>query len=311
MSDFGEEEQGMERDTNHSGDVGSLILLIGGTGKVGRRLENVLRRRGHRVRLASRSGGHVRFDWRDPETYEHALAGVDAMFVVGPGSATDWSPLLRDLLARAAGAGVRRAVLLSARGVEFLPDGAVDRAEHALREGPIPWSILRPAHFAQNFTEAMFVPVDGEVVAPVADGAEPFVDVEDVAEVAASLLTDPGSENEVVEVSGPEAVDFPAAVSLVGEAAGRRFTFVHESPEEHIERLRAAGTPEGYITWRMAMLGGIRTGHDAYVSDGVQRVLGRPATSFTEWARREAGTLADRTTDLTSPRPDSTSTAPR
>jgi uncharacterized protein YbjT (DUF2867 family) len=290
----------MERDSTRPDADSSLILLIGGTGKVGRRLARVLRERGYRVRLASRSGGHVRFDWRDPDTYGQALAGVDTMFIVGPGSATDWSPLLRDLLAQAAGAGVRRAVLLSARGVEFLPDGAVDRSEHALREGPIQWNILRPAHFAQNFTEAMFVPVDGEVVAPVADGAEPFVDVEDVAEVAASLLTDPGFENDVVEVSGPDAVDFPAAVSLVGDAAGRRFTFVHESPEAHIERLRADGTPEGYITWRMAMLGGIRTGDDAYLSDGVQRVLGRPATSFAEWARREGGALADRT-DLTSP----------
>ena len=291
----------MERDSTHDDDDGILILLIGGTGKVGRRLARVLRERGHHVRLASRSRGDVRFDWRDPATYDHALAGVDSMFIVGPGSASDWSPLLRDLLVRAAAAGVRRAVLLSARGVEFLPDGAVDRAEHALREGPIPWNILRPAHFAQNFTEAMFVPVDGEVVAPVADGAEPFVDVEDVAEVAASLLTDPGFENDVIEVSGPDAVDFSEAVSLVGDAAGRRFTFLHESPEQHIERLRAAGTPEGYITWRMAMLGGIRTGDDAYLSDGVQRVLGRPATSFAEWARREGRRLADGTTDLTSP----------
>lgn len=292
----------MERDSSQAGaDNGNLILLIGGSGKVGRRVARVLRERGYRVRLASRSGVDVRFDWRDPTTYDQALAGADAMFIVGPGSATDWSPLLRDLLARAADAGVRRAVLLSARGVEFLPDGAVDRSERALRAGAIPWNILRPAHFAQNFTEAMFVPVDDEVVAPVAGGAEPFIDVEDVAEVAAALLTDPGFENEVVEVSGPDAVDFQEAVSLVGGAAGRRFTFVNEPPEQHIQRLRAAGTPEGYITWRMAMLGGIRTGDDAYLSDGVQRVLGRPATSFAEWARREAGALGDRTTDTPSP----------
>jgi hypothetical protein len=205
---------------------------------------------------------------------------------------------------------VRRAVLLSARGVEFLPGGAVDRAERALREGPVRWIILRPSHFAQNFTEAMFVPVDGMVIAPVADGAQPFVDVEDVAEVAASLLTDPSIGNEVVEVSGPEALDFASAVSVVGEAAGRRFTFVDESPDQHIERLRAAGTPEGYISWRMAMLGGIRRGDDAYLSDGVRRVLGRPATSFGEWAAREAGTLADRGADVRPVPPDPTSTAP-
>ncbi|WP_136706224.1 NAD(P)H-binding protein [Agromyces sp. H66] len=269
------------------------VLLIGGTGKVGTRLARVLRRDGHTVRVASRSGGAVRFDWRDPDTYDSALAEIDAVFIVGPGSATDWSPLLRDLLDRAASAGVRRAVLLSARGVQFLPGGAVDRAERVLRDGPVPWSILRPSHFAQNFTEAMFVPVDGEVHAPVGGGAEPFVDVEDVAEVAASLLTDPGFENEVIEVSGPDAIDFERAMALIGDAAGRRFVFVDESPEQHVERLRGSGTPEGYITWRMAMLGGIRSGEDAYVSDGVQRVLGRQATPFEAWVRREAGVLRE------------------
>ncbi|HEX6953745.1 MAG TPA: NAD(P)H-binding protein [Agromyces sp.] len=268
------------------------VLLIGGTGKVGRRLARVLIARGHRVRIASRTGGDIRFDWRDPATYDAALAGVGAVFVVGPGSATDWSPLLRDLLDRGAAAGVRRAVLLSARGVEFLPDGAVDRAERALQEGPVAWSIVRPSHFAQNFTEAMFVPVDGAVVAPVGDGAEPFVDVEDVAEVAATLLTDPAFEREVVEVSGPEAIDFAEATALLGHAAGREFAFADEAPEAHVERLRAAGTPEGYVAWRMAMLGGIRSGADSYVSDGVPRVLGRPATSFAAWAEREAGVPA-------------------
>ncbi|MBM7503750.1 NAD(P)H-binding protein [Agromyces aurantiacus] len=268
------------------------VLLIGGTGKVGSRLARALLARGQRVRVASRSGGDVRFDWRDPDTYDAALAGTGAVFVVGPGSATDWSPLLRDLLDRAAAAGVERAVLLSARGVEFLPDGAVDRAERALQDGPVAWSIVRPSHFAQNFTEAMFVPVDGRVVAPVGDGAEPFVDVEDVAEVAATLLTEPAFDGEIVEVSGPEAVDFAEAVSLLGRAARREIAFADESPEQHVERLRAAGTPEGYVTWRMAMLGGIRSGADAYVSDGVPRVLGRPATSFAAWAEREAGVLA-------------------
>lgn len=150
---------------------------------------------------------------------------------------------------------------------------------------------MRPSHFAQNFTEAMFVPVDGAVVAPVGDGAEPFVDVEDVAEVAAALLTEPGFERGVVEVSGSEAVDFAEAVALLSRAVGRKFAFADESPERHVERLRASGTPDGYVTWRMAMLGGIRSGADAYVSDGVPQVLGRPATSFAAWAEREAGAL--------------------
>jgi uncharacterized protein YbjT (DUF2867 family) len=269
----------------------SVFLIIGGTGKVGSRLNQILRAAGNDTRVASRTGGDIRFDWRDPETYAPALRDTEGVFLVGPGSATDWSDALTRLLTVAASEDVKRAVLLSARGVEFLADGAVARAENALVNGPVGWTILRPTHFAQNFTEAMFVPIDDVVVAPVANGAEPFVDVEDIAQVAAEVLTNDRWENETIEISGPAAVTFDDAVAILSEQAGRPLVFADEAPERHVERLRGAGTPEGYITWRMAMLGGIRRGEDAYLSDGVRRVLGRSATSFSEWAAREGGSL--------------------
>jgi uncharacterized protein YbjT (DUF2867 family) len=272
----------------------STFLILGGTGKVGRRLTTLLRDAGHDARVASRgAAGDVRFDWHAPDTWDAALAGADGVFVVGPGSATDWSPLLDAFLARAAAAGVRHAVLLSARGVEFLPGGAVARAEAALQAGPLAWTILRPSHFAQNFTEAMFVPGDdGVVSAPVGDGAQPFVDVADVAAVAAAALTGRRHDGEVLELSGPEALRFDEAVAVLAGHAGRPLRFVAEDPADHAQRLRAAGTPEGYVVWRMAMLDGIRRGADAYVSDGVARALGRPATPFATWAAREAGAAA-------------------
>jgi len=179
-------------------------------------------------------------------------------------------------------------VLLSARGVEFHPQGAVAAAERALRAGAPAWTILRPTHFAQNFTEAMFVPVDGRIVVPVGDAAHPFVDVEDLAEVAAAVLAGGGYDGRILELSGPEAITFAAAAATLAQLSGQSAVFESESDEEHVARLRAAGTPEGYIVWRMAMLNGIRSGADAYVSDGISEVLGRPATSFGDWARREA-----------------------
>ena len=261
------------------------FLILGGTGKVGRRLTSSLAQAGHKPRAASRNS-EIRFDWWDYSTWPAALANTDGLFIVGPGSAADWSPRLTDLLEAARSAGARRAVLLSARGVEFLPDGAVATAERALRDGPLPWTILQPTHFAQNFTEAMFAPRDGLISAPVGPGAEPFIDVADIADVAATVLRG-GFEGQVLDLSGPSAVTFPEAARILTEASQTPVWFADESDAEHVARLRAAGTPEGYIRWRMAMLGGIRRGADAYLSDGVQRVLGREPTGLRDWALRE------------------------
>jgi uncharacterized protein YbjT (DUF2867 family) len=277
----------------------STFLVLGGTGKVGRRLTLLLREAGHTVRVASRTHGDTRFDWRDPATYAPALAGADGVFVVGPGSATDWTGLLTPFLDQAAAAGVSRVVLLSARGVEFLPGGVVARAEAAVRSGPLPWTILRPSHFAQNFTEAMFVPVDGELRAPVGDGAQPFLDVLDLAEVAAAVLTGDEHVGATIELSGPAALTFSKALDVLGDSTGQTFRFVAEDGDQHADRLRAAGTPEGYVVWRMAMLDGIRRGADDHVSDGVPRVLGRPATDFRTWASREAAALVQPRADRT------------
>ncbi|MGY4983465.1 NAD(P)H-binding protein [Streptomyces sp. 900105755] len=261
------------------------FLILGGTGKVGRRLTHSLTHAGHDPRPASRNSA-TRFDWQDDSTWPAALAGTEGVFVIGPGSATDWSPRLTGLLEAAHAAGVRRAVLLSARGVEFLPDGAVARAEQALRKGPLPWTILRPSHFAQNFTEAMFAPRGGLISAPVGMGAEPFIDVADIADVAAAVLPG-GFEGETLALSGPEAADFVQAAQILTEASGTLVRFADQSDADHVAQLRASGTPEGYIEWRMAMLGGIRRGEDAYLSDGVKHVLGRSPIGLRQWAARE------------------------
>ncbi len=261
-------------------------VVLGGNGKAGRRLIGALEERGHQGVAASRSS-EARFDWQDTSTWGPAVAGAEGVFIVGPGSARDWSGPLTGFLEVAAAAGVRHAVLLSARGVEFLPGGAVDLAERALASGPVPWTVLRPSHFAQNFAEAMFVPIGGLITAPVGGAAEPFIDVRDIAEVAAKVLVDRALTGERIALSGPAALTFEEAAAILSAVSGVVVRFEPEEPTAHAARLRAAGTPEGYVRWRMAMLEGIRTGADAYVSGGVEQVLGRPATGFAAWAARE------------------------
>ena len=268
-------------------------LIIGGTGKVGGRVANDLRNAGRPVRVATRKGGDVRFDWYDPATYAPALDDVEAVYLTGPGSSTDYSPLVSDFLAEAGRAGVRRVVLLSARAAIFQPDGVVARAEQAVRDSPVSWTILRPSWFAQNFTEGIFIPRDDTVTAPVGDGLEPFIDVADVAAVAAATLTGDQHDGETIDLSGPEAMTFAEAVAVVGEQAGRNLRFEAADPGDFALEMSNAGMTDLYVAWRMAMFEGIRDGRDAFLSDGVERVLGRPATTFAAWAAREAPSLRD------------------
>jgi uncharacterized protein YbjT (DUF2867 family) len=267
----------------------SEFLILGGTGKVGSRVSHFLEAEGHKPRVASRAGS-THFDWHRESTWTSALEGTTGVFIVGPGSAMDWSHSLTRFLTLAEQTGVRHAVLLSARGVEFLPDGAAALAEAALVDGPVPWTILRPAHFAQNFTEAMFTPRGGIISAPVGAGKEPFVDVCDIAEVAATILTQRENESlrgKVLALSGPESISFTRAAEILEQVSGSPVEFVPETDEDHIAELRESGVPHEYVRWRMAMLGGIRRGEDAYLSDGIPTVLGRPATTFRAWALRE------------------------
>src|SRR4051794_5271352 len=254
-------------------------LIIGGTGKVGGRVADDLRNAGRPVRVATRKGGDVRFDWYDPATYAPALGDVEAVYLTGPGSSTDYAPLVSDFLAEAGRAGVRRVVLLSARAAIFQPDGVVARAEQAVRDSPVSWTILRPSWFAQNFTEGIFIPRDDTVTAPVGNGPEPFIDVADIAAVAAVTLTGDQYAGETIDLSGPEAMTFAEAVAVVAEHAGRTLRFVAADPGDFARGMSEAGVTGPYGAWRVGVFEGIRGGRDAVLSGGRERGLGRPGTA--------------------------------
>jgi uncharacterized protein YbjT (DUF2867 family) len=232
----------------------NTYLVIGGTGKTGRRV--VDRLHGHDVRVASRATG---FDWAEAR---YDLEGVDGVFLTVPGQDPRNPERVSKLLDGFSG----RAVLLSARAVEFHPDGALAAVEDAVAGH----TILRPSWFVQNFTEGFLQPRDGIVTAPTGDGLEPFVDLDDVAEVAVAALTRPGHAG-IIELSGPEAITFAEAAARVG---GR---FVPADPATYATSL---DLPAEYVAWRMAMFDAIREGRDARVSRGVEDVLGRPAKAF-------------------------------
>ncbi len=262
------------------------ILIVGGTGKTGRRVANRLAARNLPVRIGSRSS-EPPFDWEDRATWAPALHGVGSVYVTFypdlavPGS-TDAIRAFTDL---ALGAGARRIVLLSGRGEE-----EAEACERILQSSDADWTILRSTWFAQNFSESYLVePVlSGEVALPVGDVREPFVDADDIADVAVAALTEDGHVGQLYELTGPRLLTFAEAVEEIAEAAGRKVRFVQISPEEYGAALAAEGLPSEVVELVVYLFTTVLDGRNAYLADGVQRALGRPPRDFADFAREAA-----------------------
>ena len=282
----------------------ATYLVLGGTGKTGRRLARQLSAAGHTVRAAARTPGSaapgvdpVRFDWADDSTWGPALAGVRGAYLIPPAMRTDHAPLLGDLAGRAADAGVERLVLLSARGVDQGPSNPLLDAERAVTAAAgdrAAVTVVRPSWFAQNATESFFRPglEQGTLVAPTGDGAVPWIDAEDIAAVAAAALTGDGHAGRVYELSGPRALTLAETAAVLAPYAGRDIRHVDLPVEQWVEGAAAGGLPRDYAQLLGGLFEVIRAGHEAPLSDGVQQALGREPVSYEDWAAREAGALA-------------------
>jgi uncharacterized protein YbjT (DUF2867 family) len=261
------------------------ILILGGTGKTGRRVAQRLAERGLTARIASRSGA-VRFDWDDSSTWPAALAGADTLYLTyypdlaSPRAAAQ----IRELAQLARVSGVRRIVLISGRGEPQCHAG-----ENAVLESGIPCTILRCAWFAQNFSEGHLRDqvLSGELAFPGGDVVEPFVDVDDVADVAVEALTAPEHVGKIYELTGPRLLTFGEACSEITKASGHQVRYVPVSSSSYREAL-ATVMPPDVAEFLCELFAYVLDGHNAFINDDIERVLGRKARDFTSYAQGAA-----------------------
>jgi uncharacterized protein YbjT (DUF2867 family) len=267
-------------------------LVLGGTGKTGRRVVQRLQAAGRPVRVGTPSATPP-FDWDDQSTWAPALEGVGSVYVTYypdvaiPGAAA----AIGAFAELAVATGVRRLVLLSGRGEQ-----GARRSEQALQQSGADWTIVRSAFMAQNFNESFFLePVRAGEVAFLADPglAEPFIDADDIADVAVAALTGDGHVGQLYEVTGPRLLGWAQAVAEIAAAAGRPIRYVPVSLEEYAALLVENQVPADdvkMLTGVFSEIAGVLDGRNAYLSDGVQRVLGRPPRDFADFVRDAAAT---------------------
>jgi len=266
--------------------MGQDILVLGATGKTGRRVVARLRARGVPVREGSRAAA-IPFDWEDRATWAPALRGTRAAYVsFFPDLAVPGAPEAVGLLAEEAlTAGCDRLVLLSGRGEE-----EAQRAERVLAASGAAWTVLRCSWFMQNFSEGAFAELvtAGELALPAGDRRAPFVDAGDIADVAVAALTEPGHARQVYELTGPRALNHAEVAEELARATGRPVRYVPVSLEAFTEALARDNVPPDVVSLLRHLFETVLVPANAGVADGVRRALGRSPRDFATFARDAA-----------------------
>lgn len=263
-------------------------LVLGGTGKTGRRVVERLRELDIAVRVGSRAG-ELPFKWEDRATWAPVLEGASAAYVsyypdlAVPGAAEAVGALAE----QANDAGLRRLVLLSGRG-----EPEAQRAEQFVQQVAAESTVVRCSWFDQNFSESYLLEpiLGGEVALPVGGVPEPFLDADDIAEVAVAALTEDGHANRIYELTGPRLLTFADAVAEIGRATGRELRYLPVTIDDYTAALADQDVPQDLVSLLRYLFTEVLDGRNAMLADGVQRALGREPRDFTDYARATAAT---------------------
>ena len=265
------------------------ILVIGGTGKTGRRVVEQLQNKGIEPRIGSRQASPG-FDWDNKDTWVNALNGIEKMYVTYypdlavPGA----KEAIQSLTYLAKELGVKKMVLLSGKG-----ETEAEACEKIIMNSGIDFTIVRASWFNQNWSESFFLDpiISGEVALPMADVLIPFVDANDIAEVAAKVLLDDNYNGEIIEVTGPELITFRDIISIISKASNRKLNFYDITLEQYIDGMKHMQIPDD-VVWLIEYLFShvLTNPKNQQVVNDIERVLGRKAKTFIEYAKETAKT---------------------
>lgn len=266
------------------------VLVLGGSGKTGRRVAERLQALNVPVRTGSRSASPS-FDWEAPSTWAAALEGVSSAYLsYYPDLAVPGAPEAIDAFVRQAlASGVRRLVLLSGRG-----EHEALHAEQMLQASGADWTIVRCSWFMQNFSEGFFLEplLAGRLSLPVGDVPEPFVDADDIADVAVAALTDDKHIGQLYELTGPRMLTFAQAVEEIGHATDRTLSFEQVTMGDYAATAVEQDVQVDFVDFLGYLFTEVLDGRNAYLADGVQRALGRQPRDFAGYARDAAASGA-------------------
>lgn len=258
--------------------MGNKILVLGGTGKTGRRVTERLAKLNLPIRLGSRNANPA-FDWENPLTWENALKGIQKVYItfqpdlVIPSAAE----VIQSFVEHSKKAGVEKLVLLSGRG-----EKEAQVCENIVISSGIDWTIVRASWFMQNFSESFFLDsiLASHLIVPKVKALEPFTDADDIADVVVASLTNNLHSQKTYELTGPELLSFEKITTLISASLNRKIIFQEVSMEEYADMLKSYQVPDDFIWLITYLFTEVLDGRNESVTNDIEKVLKRKPTSF-------------------------------
>jgi len=264
------------------------ILVLGGKGKTGRRVAERLTKLGKAIRIGSRSEKPP-FDWENPQTWTGALDGMDTVYITFQPDLAVPSALeaIEGFTSRAVNNGIKKMVLLSGRG-----EKEAQVCEQVVMNAGVDWTIVRASWFNQNFSESFFLDpiLAGHVALPRGEALEPFVDADDIADVVVESLLHDMHVGQTYELTGPRLLTFEQVTAEISKVTGRDIKFESLTMDEYTKMLREYQVPEDYIWLINYLFTEVLDGRNSSVTNDIEKVLGRKAKDFAEYARETVTT---------------------
>jgi uncharacterized protein YbjT (DUF2867 family) len=283
----------------------NTILITGATGNVGSEVVKALQGRNVRVVAAvtdlqqldphlAPDTERIRFVFGEEATYAPAFQGVDAVFLLRPPQISDARHLINPAIDAMEAAGVRAVTFLSVQGAQsnpLVPHHAIEK--HLERSG-LEYTFLRAAFFMQNLstTHRDDIRLHDDIMVPAGSGRTAFVDVRDLAAVAAMTLTKTGHANRAYELTSDEDLTYDEVAQILSEVLGRTIRYPHPNVLQFWERMHERHQPVGYVLVMTALYAVAALGKAGHLSGDTRRLLARAPISFGQFAQDFAGVWA-------------------
>ena len=265
------------------------ILVIGGTGKTGQKVVKRLSEVGHNVRIGSRSATPA-FDWENPETWSQSMEGMDKVYITfQPDLAVPGAlEAIEELTKKAKQSNVKKLVLLSGKG-----EREAELCEQVVIHSGLDYTIVRASWFNQNFSESFFLEpiLEGFVALPQAEAKVPYVDTDDIADVAVAALLGEEHNGKIYQLTGPRQLTFKEVIQEISDATGRDIAFTPIALPAYTQVMKQQGVPADFV-WLIEYLFSEVLGNpnNAEITHDIEKVLGRKPKDFSDYVKETAAT---------------------